>query len=287
MAIDIGKEFKGSVATLSGQASGKVVWISNITTDWHTWNLTGNDLRTIGLWKYKIPTLAQVSVFSRTQFYLATTAFLSRPEERQILTFPGLTIPHPKMLPLWGVRYVIDDKKLPLGAPVLEMPFETKSQKHVTSPLRLYEFPNVNIGQYSPTNVIHAISASDILVKMSNPTFDGQTDMVTSEKFETSLVQAEKASVTIIKGGFRLRGKSRGSSVLVLPIQYSHCWVSKNDRQIKLFRTNLMQLGVYFEESVDADFKYEFGPFWNSSCRSDDADDAKKLDMMNGRDGMS
>jgi len=249
IALGLGKPFKGSVATFTGHVRqpAQPVWINDITTDWHIWHLTGNDLRTIGLWKYRIPTLAQASAAMTPQFFLTTTAFLSNPDDRQTRTFAGFTKPNEKLLSLWGVRYVIEDRQLKLGSQVLEMPFKPMDPDIAASPVRLYELAETNLGQYSPTKTVSAQTASEILAIMRQNSFDGRTTAVTVERFENPLVKADHGSISVDNGGFRLTAQSNGRSVLVLPVQFSHCWTAPVVPGLRLFRVNLMQLGVYFE----------------------------------------
>lgn len=95
-------------------------------------------------------------------------------------------------------------------------------------------------------------------------------------------VRARDASMIVIKGGLSVEGRSDARSILVLPVQYSHCWVA-NDPNITLFRANLMQLGVSFSGELATKIRYEFGPFWHSSCRGDDGREAKRLNVFAAR----
>ena len=285
VGIEVGENFRGSVATLNGSVrrADQPVWFSDVTTDWQVWYVTGNDLRTIGLWRHRIPSLTQVSVAMRAQYFLTTTTFLSEPSDMQTRTFIGFTKPDEKMMSLWGVRYVVDDKPLAVGSQVMEMEFKPYDPKIAASPIRVYELPNPNTGQYSPTMVTKASLAADILNAMQAPGFDGTREVVTQDSFDAPLVEARRASMRIEKGGFRLQAESDGASILVLPVQYSHCWSADNTSNINIFRANLMQLGIYFERRLDVSLQYRFGPFWNSSCRRDDGADAEQMEMAQAR----
>jgi hypothetical protein len=148
------------------------------------------------------------------------------------------------------------------------------------SPLRIYELSNSNRGNYSPTKVMRAAAARDIIIAMSKPDFDGREFVVTDdEAIQGDLVAATDATMIVRMGGVDLRASSAGQSVLVLPVQYSHCWRIVSGRGATLFRANLMQLGVRFSGELHVELRQFFGPFWQSGCRAADAADTERLRM--------
>jgi hypothetical protein len=88
----------------------------------------------------------------------------------------------------------------------------------------------------------------------------------------------------LVDGGLSLNAESEGESLLVLPVQYSHCWVA-TDPRVTFFRANLMQLGLRFSGRLASEIKLKFGPFWHSYCRRQDAHDAERLNMAGARRG--
>ena len=77
------------------------------------------------------------------------------------------------------------------------------------------------------------------------------------------------------------KASSTGQSVLVLPVQYSHCWRITSGGDATLFRANLTQLGVRFSGNLQLELRQVFGPFWQSACRVADAADVERLQMVN------
>ena len=284
IALDIGRTFRGSVVTYTGEPreGDRMVWVNHLTTDHSIWFYSGNDLRTIGLWQYRLPTLEQVNVAMSPAYFLTVAELLSDTGDHQGRNFIGITRIDEKFLSLWGVRYVIADRALPLGTQRLEMAVELSNPPLYGSPIRLYEFADPNLGQYSPTEVVVAHDATQTLAVLKRAGFDGRRTAVTDTQMRGSFVGAHEASITLIKGGFALRARSGGESILVLPVQYSHCWVADSP-EIVLFRANLMQLGVRFSGEIAVDISYQFGPFWHSSCRHADARDAERLKMSAAR----
>jgi hypothetical protein len=283
-AVDIGKPYNGSVATITGlRHQQELVWVDNVTADHRLWYYSGNDLRTIGLWKYHIPTLTEVNIALTAPYFLTVAEFLAEPADKQARSLIGITRPNAKMMALWGVRYVIADHPLQVGTERLEMPVKVVEPSPYQSPIRLYELSEPNLGNYSPTEVERASDATATLALMKRPEFDGRHVVVTDADLHGSFVPARDASMTVIDGGVALHANSDGDSILVLPVQYSHCWVATGDGKLAFFRANMMQLGVRFSGRLSSEIKYRFGPFWQSSCRRLDAADSKRLNVTAAR----
>ena len=155
IALDLGKSYKGSVATFTVTPRGsEQLWIDTITTDWQLWYHNGNDLRTIGLRQYRIPTLMQSSIAITLQFYLTVLEFLSRSTTQASSGPHQLHPPAREDDVAVGRRFVIADKMMPFGSERLEM--AVKPSEHYASPIRLYELADPNLGDYSPTEVVKA-----------------------------------------------------------------------------------------------------------------------------------
>jgi hypothetical protein len=155
------------------------------------------------------------------------------------------------------------------------------------SPLYIYEIQNPNIGNFSPTQYTFSQNASDTIKLMSKKDFDGNKKVIINDETINinALSPAKAAVMTVIRGGINIKANSTNHSILVLPVQYSHCWkTNKSHPNIHLFRANLMQLGIYFSGNISIDLKQVFGPFGNSSCKLKDADDIKTLNFLNALD---
>src|SRR5262249_10170969 len=130
-----------------------------------------------------------------------------------------------------------------------------------------------NLGNYSPSRVIEVDTAREIVDHMRAVAFDGAHTVIVTERIRGDLIPAREASMIVERGGLSVRASSAGESLLVLPVQYSHCWQLRNAPNAVLFRANLMQLGIRFSGELNAQLRHVFGPLWNSSCRAEDAED--------------
>jgi hypothetical protein len=270
--------FRGLAVTFTGYQEKSGLTLEDIILhDLGTWEQTGNDHRTVGLWRYNIPTLFQYSQFTTPAYYLMLSRFLSRPEDKQMRNMIVLTRPDQRMLKLWGVRFVIADFEPEFG--VLRVTLPVKGQQ----PLRLIELDDFNRGQYSPTKVIKAKYFRSALEFMRDPSFDGSQEVVTDANIPAGLQAAEGVELKVEKYGFSVRAISPGQSVLVLPAQFSHCWSIHGEGDPVLFRADIMQLGIRFKGRLDASLVFHYGPILAANCRLEDLRDMERFDLDSAR----
>ena len=83
--------------------------------------------------------------------------------------------------------------------------------------------------------------------------------------------------LSVIRGGWHLSGRSDGTSLVLLPQQFSHC-LRAHDTRVRLVRADLILTGVIFSGTVDTDISLDFGIF-SPGCRRDDLADIKHLGL--------
>jgi hypothetical protein len=82
---------------------------------------------------------------------------------------------------------------------------------------------------------------------------------------------AGRGSLSFDINEFRFRGEADGWSLALLPLQFSHCWKPVDPSGAShLVRANYFLTGLLFKGTVDARYKFEFGPL-SSQCRKLDA----------------
>jgi hypothetical protein len=297
VGVAIDRDFRGSVVSMPTdyQKDIKPYSAERREASFHYARaLLANDLGALSLRHYNIPTLDQMTHNVTPQFYLTVRELLSRPGiDAYDKHFALVTRLNEPIMALLGLRYIIADYELPFGEQRLVWPIPEEARKFevrkflesnrlLKSPVRVYELPHPNVGNYSPTKVMRATTAKATILAMADPAFDGRHTLVTDDaSIGDNLVPATGASMTVRLGGVALRAASAGQSVLVLPVQYSHCWQIVSGSDATLFRANVMQLGVRFSGELRAELRQIFGPFWQSSCRLADAADAERLRMAN------
>ncbi len=277
-AVELGKPFRGYTATFTGSE------IDHDGVDWrdlHAFDRAelvktiGNDHRFVGLWYHRIPTINEYSQHISAPLYLVASRLLTRPKDEEVRNILLLTAPDFDLLQMLGTRYVISDR-------VLRAPAEQRETLAVgdTVTLRLYELPHPNLATYSPTNVRRVDNAADAMAVMAGP-FDFRTDVLLTVPQSEPLVEASTQAFEVTLDGVRVSAESAGPSLLLLPIQYSHClepvFDGNRPEGFAILRANIVSTAIRFDGRLDVKLVSRNGPFLNSLCRLRDIEDLRRL----------
>jgi hypothetical protein len=183
-----------------------------------------------------------------------------------------------KTLQLFGVRYYIAD---PGGAAIADQagyPAITLPRRPLIGEpglWRIHELPRPNVGDYSPTEVVTAASAPEMVTAMRVANFDFTRQVVLSMMPREPLVPAQDVRLSPILGGLHLSGHSKGTSLLVLPQQFSNCLRARDER-VRIVRADLFMTGVVFSGDIDTDILFDYG-ILTPGCRRGDLADMRRL----------
>jgi hypothetical protein len=265
--------FRGRVATLTGRTLDRgVSWLDLHGIDASIEQHFGNEMRLVGLHYFGIPGFFQYGPTMTPAFYAVTSRFLADPRDQQMRSVSVLRRYEPKLLAMFGVRFVVTD--MPIAGAALAAHTESGHQM-----LYLYEVPQTNVGDYSPTVVRQAATATDVLVQMAHPSFEPSHELVaTIPGGSADLVEAQDGRIVFDGVSLVVTGRSERRSILLLPLEFSRCLtVSARSGHPVLFRANLLLTGVVFDGRLDASIQLRTGPFVNPSCRIRDLQDLLAL----------
>jgi hypothetical protein len=251
----------------------------------HFWNFfSETDFTVISLWANSVHTVDEYSQLVTPPALYAQHALLQNNVIGALNGFVLLPGTSPEVffraLQLFGVRYyvagsagaAIADEA---GYPLLTMPRRPIVGK--PSLWQIYELPNPNIGNYSPTEVVTATSAPEMVAAMRGKNFDFTRRVVLPDAPSETLVPADDMRLLQMRGGFHLSGRSSGTSLVVLPLQFSNC-LRASDERVQLVRADLLMTGVIFVGAVDTDILFDYGIF-TPRCRRADLADMRRLQM--------
>ena len=144
----------------------------------------------------------------------------------------------------------------------------------------IHEIPNINLGNYSPTEVTIGRSAAEMIAALAAPDFDFTRQAVLSQAvlsigIHDHLVAARDVQLSVIRGGLHFSGRSDGTSLVVLPLQYSNC-LRVHDNRARLVRANFIMTGIIFSGAIDSDISFDYGIF-SPGCRRGDFADMEQL----------
>lgn len=274
------RPFAGRVATMTGLPLGPATnWFDLLgKVDFALAARTGNDHRQSGLRYFRIPVLFEYSPMATAPFYALTTRLLGYSQDTQVRNVQVLRRVEPRILAMLGVRYVITD------APVIKKDMTSRATVPLgdAGALNLYEVARPNLGDYSPTRTLIKTSATQMLEELAKPDFDPTVDvLLDTDATLDDLVPATNARMIFEGAQLHITADSIGRSLLLLPLQYSHCLVatSANQPSPQLLRANLAETAVLFEGHVDARIELRVGPFLHPLCRFSDSADDKRLQV--------
>jgi hypothetical protein len=273
--LDVGELFRGRTANLMGRAvAEKIDWLTLHNIDGFMNLSIGNDLRLIGLHYYGIPGLFEYTPSMSPFFYAFTTRLLGVEGDQQARNVLVLRRINPEILKLLGVRFVVTDARYQ-GSATLRTTMQVGDRT-----LFLYELDDVNVGQYSPTRIVRRMTAPAILDYVEGNTFDPRNEVVAYAEvaLDVPLKAARGAELTFLGAKLRIRAESDGTSILVLPLEYSRCLkLEATEGGGSMFRANLLEVGIIFSKHIDAYLSLNAGAFLNSACRVRDFLDARSL----------
>jgi hypothetical protein len=90
-------------------------------------------------------------------------------------------------------------------------------------------------------------------------------------------VPVSRVRLVAVRDGYQLTAAARGTAMLVLPVQFSHCWRAEalaGKDLPRILRANVVQTGILFEHDLDVRLRFDFEP-WRADCRRQDARDLK------------
>src|SRR5262249_816961 len=113
------------------------------------------------------------------------------------------------------------------------------------------------------------------------------TAVLTASDEPPPIVPVSRSSLIVERGGYRIEAESPGTSLLVLPVEYSHCLhadlTTTAANPPRLLRANLTMVAILFGGHVEGTLKLSYGPL-SSRCRIEDWRDANALRLGEARE---
>jgi hypothetical protein len=287
IALRPGQAFRGSVATLLGAPGSalrrRLFGERPLAPDAFEGFLgalaanTGNSHDLLDLWWRDIPTLSEYGqgLSKPLVFYVANLLDAPQDAQHSALALPRLA--NIDVLRALGVRFVVSDLALPQERTRIRQVMRLKDGIE----LSLYELPHANIAGFSPLQLHAPVAPSELLQQIG-----AQPALLESEAFVDAgavpaLVPAERSQIIFEKGAVHVTAHSAAFSALLLPVQFSHCFLlegASSDR-VRMLRANLIHTLLLFSGVLDVRLKWEFSFWRNSGCRGRDADDARAIGL--------
>jgi len=267
IGVQPGSPFRGYVTNIIGVHDSGISRLARRTSHtpyskWYFAIVREYLMRTFGsshyfgaMGKLGIPTVEEYSQLVSPPFYYFVSRLLCRPYDYQSRNLMFVTRFNKEALRALGVKYVLTDA--PIASSEATFRLGLKNQHGIT--LRLYELDEPNCATYSPTRVRVAGTASEAVEILRSPRFDYADQVVLFEESPGPLVKATRNYFCFEKNAIRFVGHSEGRSLVLLPVQFSHCLVPEGNGEARLVRADLCLTGVIFEGDVHLTIRYRYG----------------------------
>jgi hypothetical protein len=287
IALQPGQPFRGRIASVAG-SDFEPEWISAPLITQHNYDvvnlfLSGNDHRLYGLWYYGIPTLLELNQFSSPFFHLLNARLLNAPGSKDLRSYETQSVVNDRIMALLGVRYLLSNKLLPDRAPILHHRLAEGQDLYV------YSLPDPNLAGYAVTQTRHATDAQGAINLLADPSLDPRKVAVLTEAMQLPppLVPTRRSTLVVERGGYLVEAETAGTSLLVLPLEYSHCLradlTASGPVPPRLLRANLAMAAILFSGEVKGTLKLRYGPL-SSGCRLADWREAEALRLGDARE---
>jgi hypothetical protein len=280
ISFDASAVFRGRVATFTTlDPSGGDAWNYQFSQGDKLSRVIGNDLTTLGLWYYRIPTLMEYNQFTSPAFHQLVKRSLQVPPVVHQRNITILTTPNERVLRLLGVRYLILPNPIPsIGSELIKETVDGVDW-------RLFGLESSNVNGYSPTNLQFSKSFPEML----NFVLDAKNDLRDAAVVGTQIVQslspAVHTKIRVVDGDFYVEARSLGWSLVVIPVEYSNCLnVIRMNGQSGvenpiLLRVDGLLTGILFKSTLDVGLEFRTGPLKNVTCRFKDYLEFRELNV--------
>ena len=240
----------------------------------------GTTFTEVDLWRAGIPTFEEYGQWVSRQSQILAKGLLAE---------PGVPYDFPTFLRIYkldidimralGIRFLITDLAIDDDPRLV---FRMKESAPDAFPVYLYEIERPNLATYSPIRAIRVeMHAEAILSRMGDAAKQLDELVFVRDPLQGPFTPARRSSMTLKRDGYRVSAEADGLSLLLLPVQFSHCLTladhAGGDSRPRLFRANLAQTGVLFRDRLDATIEFDFGLFGNGSCRLKDGRDVAAM----------
>jgi hypothetical protein len=291
ITIDSASVFKGRIMTAlpveAGVVRGVEPWHQQFAAAAYWAATAGNDEMSVGLWSYRIPTLFEYNQLLSPAFHALIKRALQRPPLTHERNAPVLTYPDVHVLQLLGVRYVLMPKTdRPPGELLASEDRRGGTTWGLAGPAAgtwgLFELPAPNLATYSPTSIETRSDLASALDFVVDDSVDLSKRAVAKDQIAGPLTPVQSSALSMAGRDLHLVAESDGRSLLVVPIEFSHCLELHDAHpgiggEPTISRIDGLLTGIAFERRLDAVLSFRIGPLHNPACRWQDYRDLRVL----------
>jgi hypothetical protein len=277
IALDSFSKFKGRISTvIPVKADGIDAWSQQFSAASEWAQVAGNDEMSVGLWYFRVPTLFEYNQFLSPAFHALINRALQRPPIAHQRNITILTYPNARVLKLLGVRYVL------MPQPDASLGELRATEDRAGVQWGLIELPEPNLATYSPTSIETRRDLTSALDFVVDDSVELAKQAVTSSSVVGEFVPVQSSALAMANEGLHIVAKSAGRSLVIVPVEFSHC-MELHEKRLRsrtdaaLLRVDGVLTGIVFQHDLDAVLSFRIGPLHNPLCRWQDYQDLKAM----------
>jgi hypothetical protein len=277
IALDSFSKFNGRILTVMPvEADGIDAWSQQFVAAYEWAQTAGNDEMSVGLWYFRVPTLFEYNQFLSPAFHALIKRALQRPPIAHPRNITILTYPNARVLKLLGVRYVL------MPQPDASLGELRATEDRAGVQWGLIELPGPNLATYSPTSIETRRDLASALDFVVDDSVDLTKRAVTLSPVIGALEPVLSSALAMANGNLHIVAKSAGRSLVIVPVEFSHC-IELHETRIgsrtgaALVRVDGVLTGIVFEHDLDAVLSFRIGPLHNPICRWQDYQDLRAM----------
>jgi hypothetical protein len=278
IALESSSKFNGRILTVMPVKAADDIdaWSQQFRAAYEWAQTAGNDEMSVGLWYFRVPTLFEYNQFLSPAFHVLLKRALQRPPIVHPRNITILTYPNARVLKLLGVRYVL------MPQPDASLGELRATEDRAGVPWGLIELAEPNLATYSPTSIETRRDLTSALDFVVDDRVDLTKRAVTASPVVDVLVPVQSSTLAMANEDLHIVAKSAGRSLVVVPVEFSHC-VALHELRLgtrtgtALLRVDGVLTGIVFEHELDAVLSFRIGPLHNPLCRWQDYQDLRAM----------
>jgi hypothetical protein len=277
IALDSFSKFNGRISTVVPvKADGIDAWTQQFSAASEWAQIAGNDEMSVGLWYFRVPTLFEYNQFLSPAFHALIKRTMQRPPIAHQRNVTILTYPNARILKLLGVRYVL------MPQPDASIGELRATEDRAGVQWGLIELPGPNLATYAPTSIETRRDLTSALDFVVDDSVDLTKRAVIPSPMIGALVPVQSSALAMVNEDLHVVAKSVGRSLVVVPVEFSHCLELHETRLgpgtgAALLRVDGILTGIVFEHDLDAILAFRIGPLHNPLCRWQDYQDLRAM----------
>jgi len=257
-------EFRGKFVNYNNSyaSDGYITWSENVHNDiFNIYSKFKNDFRILSSYNFQIPSLNfySTNITPLTFNYYKLLSSKNVKNSRSSIVFDKIDV---KILKMLGVKFIVSSKDIKnKNIKLISKINELSENIYLYEINRFKEYKN-------PTNIIYSKKIDEINNIILSEIFDPNIDIIIHNKkpeiLNSEFFKLDNFNFRVKKNHIYTKGVAKNKVLVVLPYQFSNCFISKNKNLI--FPANGGLLGIIYNKDLNDEIYYKQNQINNFGC---------------------